>query len=99
MISLSTTQPEDGSWRRTPRLLAGLSTHLHIVAHDFGVSEAALRGPSRMRDLSKIRQEFCLRAHVLGYSTPEIGRVLNRDHTSVLYLLGRLERKPSWSEE
>lgn len=77
--------------------LAGL---LRSVAAETGVSVDALRGPGRMRPLPMIRQDFCKRAIALGkFSTTQIGRALNRDHTSVLYLLGRLERKPSWEVE
>lgn len=91
MISLAITD-------RGQRPLAGLSTHLHIVAYDFGVSEAALRGPGRMRFLVLARREFCLRATVLGYSSTEIGRAINRDHTTVLHLLDRLGRTPAYLE-
>lgn len=83
----------------TPNVnLSLLDDHLQIVAQDFGVSVAALAGPCRMAMLSRIRQEFCRRAVALGFSTTQIGRTLNRDHTSICYLLGSLQRKPSWTE-
>lgn len=86
--------------KRPNQNIAMLEDHLAIVAHDFGVSIAALKGPGRMAFMAKIRQEFCRRAAFLGFSTTQIGRALGgRHHTTVLHLLGRLDRKPSWEAE
>jgi hypothetical protein len=30
-----------------------------------------------------------------GYSTPQIGRILNKDHTTIVFYLGRGKRRPS----
>jgi chromosomal replication initiation ATPase DnaA len=74
--------------------LAGL---LKEVAAEFGVSVEALRGPRRDRPYPAIRGEFCRRAMAMErYSTTQIGLAINRDHTTVIYALGRQKRKPSY---
>ena len=78
-----------------PPPLPSLASLLETVAAEHGVTVDALRGRGRMKPLPRIRQEFCLRAlETKNFSSTQLGRALNRDHTSVLYLLGRLERKP-----
>lgn len=51
------------------------------------VTEAELRGPSQLPHLVAVRREVAETLRKAGYSTPKIGSVLNRDHTTVLYLL------------
>lgn len=92
-------QPRKPVIRRIPNHnMTKLLEHLAIVAYDFGVSVVALQGPGRSKPLPSIRQEFCRRAVHLGYSTTKIGKALNRDHTSILYLLNRLSTKPLGGE-
>jgi chromosomal replication initiation ATPase DnaA len=65
------------------------------VAQEFGVTAAAMRGPRRCGSLPSARAEFCRRAWMLeSFSSPQIGRVINRDHTIVLYYVGNLTQKP-----
>lgn len=54
----------------------------------FGISEADLRGPGRAWPLVAARQYAVvrLRQPPLSLSTTVIGRILNRDHTSILNL-------------
>lgn len=71
--------------------LEGLLT---IIASEHGVSVDELRSPRRHRPLPQARAEFCKRAWALNHhSAPQIGSLINRDHTSVLYFLGRLSNK------
>jgi chromosomal replication initiation ATPase DnaA len=42
---------------------------------------------SRAAELVAVRQRVIHRLRVAGYSLPEIGRVINRDHTTVLHHL------------
>lgn len=61
-----------------------------------GVSPARLRSPRRDTRAVDAR---CVVAKLLrdggwGLSLPEIGRLLNRDHTTVINLLGRCEQSP-----
>ena len=55
------------------------------VAKEHGFSVVAVRGPKRHRALSKCRQEAMYRASLLGFSTAEIGRAVNRDRNTVAF--------------
>lgn len=52
-----------------------------------GYPPEEIRGPCRRRDLVKARREFAFWARQAGASLPEIGRCLNRHHTTVMHLL------------
>ena len=74
-----------------PHYLAEL---LVIVANQHDLTLAQMRGPSRKKHLVAARREFCWRARSYrdeyGYhrfSLPQIGRALNRDHTTVIHAL------------
>ena len=70
-------------------------TLIRGVADSFGVSVEDLlskRGPRRlMRPRIKVAE--ALRAR--GMSSPAIGRLMNRDHTTIAFYLGWCARKPS----
>jgi chromosomal replication initiation ATPase DnaA len=51
------------------------------------------KSPARIRDVSWPRQDFMLAAHRKGYSLSEIGRFLNRDHTTVLHGIRQAEAR------
>lgn len=56
------------------------------VCAEFGVSEAALKSTNKTRFLCGARWQFMSRAYATGkFSLPQIGRFINRDHTTVLY--------------
>jgi chromosomal replication initiator protein len=56
------------------------------AAREAGVSIAAILGPSSRQDLARPRMRAMARAHVdYGFSLPQIGRVFNRHHTTVLH--------------
>jgi len=78
-------------------LLADL---LEEVSDEFGTTPIALLSPRREQPLPAARVEFCRRAYALQcFSLPQIGRAINRDHTTVLFCLGRLKQKPSKTTE
>jgi hypothetical protein len=52
-----------------------------------GMTMADLRAPSRKRELVEVRRIVAIYLRQRGCSLPEIGRVLNRDHSTVLHLL------------
>ena len=54
-----------------------------------GWTLAEVRGAGRDQELVHQRRIACFVARQLGLSYPAIGRLVNRHHTSVLYLLGR----------
>lgn len=68
---------------------ASIATHAQLahilrdVAEEFGATIEQMRGPQRR--FVPARKEFCRRAWEFGrWSSVQIGRVLNRDHTVVL---------------
>lgn len=56
------------------------------VAREYGLDHDAMVGPDRSRALAHPRQEAMRRAHLAGYSMPQIGKALGgRNHTTVLH--------------
>ena len=59
------------------------------VRHDFDYHKLR-HNNSRSKIVSRARQEFCYLAVKLGrWSTPMIGRFINRDHTTVIHSVNR----------
>lgn len=58
----------------------------------YGVTLDALTGPGRSKWLTKARTAAALELRQMGLSLAEIGGLLNRHHTSVLYLIGGVKR-------
>lgn len=69
------------------------------VAKDHGVTAVALLGPGRARKLVQARADLAGRLDDKGLSSSEIGLILNRDHTSVLHLLGRTTKGKVYAEK
>lgn len=55
------------------------------MAADAGVTLDDLYGPSRKAHLVELRRRISVRLHEDGVSYPEIGRLLNRHHTTILH--------------
>jgi len=64
-----------------------------------GVTVEQVRGRGKGRELVEVRRIVAAYLRRRGCSLPEIGRVLNRDHTSVLNLLRTPARVTGLSEE
>jgi len=62
------------------------------VAEAHYTTVAAIRGPARDRDAVTARRDVCYALRAEGLSSTQIGIKINRDHTSVLNLLGLLKR-------
>lgn len=60
---------------------------LHLAATACGVEVEDLKGRSHRRELVTVRRIFAKRAHSEGFSSPAIGRMINRHHTTILHLL------------
>jgi chromosomal replication initiation ATPase DnaA len=80
-----------GFLAQVPR--AEIDAIIDLVARRHGMSIDVLRGKSRSAPLVRIRQLAMSEARDAGYSLPEIGRALNRDHTTVLHGIRRHRRK------
>lgn len=59
------------------------------TAMRFGVSSSDLAGPSRKRPIANARQDAMLHLHQQGWSYASIGRLLNRNHTTVMHGVAR----------
>lgn len=53
-------------------------------AQMFGMAVSDLTGRSRMREYTEARYAVIVAGHHLGFSWSEIGRALNRDHTTIM---------------
>jgi Bacterial dnaA protein helix-turn-helix len=79
---------ESGRERQQVRLSrAGLERILFAVADEAGVSVNDLCSPSRSRTLVAARKKIAVVATEAGYSSTEIGHLLERDHSTILYML------------
>lgn len=65
------------------------------VAARRGVDPRDILRACRKPKVFRARIEVAERLRARGYSSPQIGRCLNKDHTTVLYYLGLLSRKVS----
>ena len=54
------------------------------VAKLHDVEPEEITGPSRMRHLCEARREIMRQLRAKGWSTTRIGRLLNRDHSTVV---------------
>jgi hypothetical protein len=90
------SQPEDappsGVVVRTPAPTADLQelcgiVALHLEAMGAGVTVDEVRGPRRAQRLVELRRTLARRLRSQGFSLPEIGRAIGRDHSTVFHLL------------
>ena len=65
---------------------------LYQMCHELGVSVWRVRSRSRDRKLVMVRRDIAHRLREAGHSFPAIGKALNRDHTSIMHLLGKTKR-------
>lgn len=56
------------------------------------VTAEDVRGPSRTQSVFRARKAIVVALDAAGKSSVEIGRIVNRDHTTVLAMLGRTVR-------
>lgn len=64
------------------------------VAQEYGVSIAQLKGPQQQQCLVKPRHESWLRLYQTGLiNISQIGRMFNRDHSTVHYGIKRAEER------
>ena len=77
---------EDGEMKRPIAGRKTIKSLIKTIGAIYGFSEDDLQSDSRARDLSHVRQEIMWEANKIhGRSFPDIGRVLNRDHTTILH--------------
>lgn len=61
------------------------------VSISMGVSPRVIMGQSRARPIARARQAIMRRLYQYGLSVSEIGRILGRDHTTVIHGIRRAE--------
>lgn len=86
------TQRRDQKASQAPTQ-AHLITIVEAVADECRVTPEVLISPSRAPMLVAARHRAMKIARDAGYSLPQIGRALNRDHTTVLYGLRKTQRQ------
>ncbi len=76
---------------------------LCAVCREFGVGVADMKSPGRHASLAGARQMFMFlaRQHAKHLSYPQIGRLIGRDHTTIIYGVGRaaerMQRDPEYA--
>jgi chromosomal replication initiation ATPase DnaA len=59
------------------------------IAQDHGYTVADILGPKRRRHLVSVRNLCVAMLRNKGYSTTEIGRIMNRDHSTIVHALNK----------
>lgn len=59
------------------------------AAANHGVEPSLISSDARTRKVCQARWEVWASLHAMGYSTPRIGRLFNRDHSTVVHGLAR----------
>lgn len=65
------------------------------VCADRGVDPLKIVGRCRVQKVFRARTEIARRLNASGYSTVRIGMILNCDHSTIVFYLGRGKKKPS----
>jgi chromosomal replication initiation ATPase DnaA len=59
------------------------------IAKDYGYTIHDILGPRRNKALVAVRVECIKTFRDRGLSTPQIGRIMNRDHTTICHALNK----------
>ena len=60
-----------------------------------GIDPGRIIGYSRKEKIFRARIEVARALDARGYSTPRIGAILNKDHSTIVFYLGRGKKKPT----
>jgi chromosomal replication initiation ATPase DnaA len=64
-----------------------ISDFLSEFCNNSGVDLKLIKSKNRSRDIVRVRREYSIHAHDKGYTLKEIGRSINRDHTTIIHYL------------
>lgn len=90
------------AWYRPPlKTRARVADIVTVASRLTGLSVEDIMGPTRFRPIILVRHAVYFVAREQGYSFPQIGARLNRDHSSVIHgrnvAQGRAERDPDYA--
>jgi hypothetical protein len=71
----------------TPR--QKIHTAINNIAQRYGYTVEDILGPSRLKRLVAVRRLCIIMLREKGYSTTEIGRLMNRCHTTIVHALNK----------
>ena len=67
-------------------------TIIDHIASEYGYDRHDVVGKRRFKVLVEIRHECIKFFRERGHSTPEIGRILNRDHSTIVHALQKMAK-------
>lgn len=70
-----------------------LGTLIERVAQEHHVTPIDIVDHCRLAQVCRARNAFCWELRKLGFSYPEIGILINRDHTSVMHAVRMHEKR------
>ena len=67
-------------------------TIIDHIASDYGYDRHDIIGKRRFKVLVEIRHECIKFFREQGYSTPDIGRIMKRDHSTIVHALQKMAK-------
>ena len=80
-------------WILPGERLGTVRYHVRKVADETGQTPEAILGPTKITEVVSARWEVIRRARADGHSFSAIGRALNRDHTTIINAVRRMEER------
>lgn len=68
---------------------------VRAAADLYGTTPEAIRGPARDKSIATARMVACWLLRQTGLSYPEIGRAVDRDHTTVMHACRVIDNDPT----
>ena len=60
---------------------------MEVIARKYGYTAEDVIGKNRQKQLVSVRRQCVVMLREKGYSTTEIGRIMNRDHSTIVHAL------------
>lgn len=75
-----------------PAVRLDVDAFIEQTCSHHGITREELTGSSQSHTYVSVRRKIAEELTRRGWSTPRIGKLLNRDHSSIVYMLGRSKR-------
>ena len=72
---------------------------IDAIAELHGYTLADILGKRKQRPLVEVRRKCVVRLRSFGYSTTEIGRIMNRDHSTIVHSLQKMAAMEAANED